>query len=82
VGLPALAERFERCTAELVVRFGTFSEFRKRGSLQAYAECASEFSFDEFDFAFSDIEEEIYSKTIEFISRRLDDFVAQTPGLA
>ena len=52
VGLPALAEAFERSTAELISRVGTYSEFRKRDSLEAYSECASEFSFDEFDSAY------------------------------
>lgn len=79
IGLPALAECFERCTAELVDRFGTFSDYRKRDSLRAYAECAGEFTFDEFDSAFWNIEEDVYTKAIEFVSHRLDDFVVQTP---
>ncbi len=82
IALPSLAECFERCTAELFVRFGTYSEYRKRDSLKAYSECAAEFSFDEFDNAFYDQEEEVYAKTIEFVLHHLDDFVAQDPGLA
>ncbi|MCI0743411.1 MAG: DMP19 family protein [Gemmataceae bacterium] len=76
VGLPALADAFERSTAELISRVGPYSEFRKRDSLQAYSECASEFSFDEFDSAYYDHEEQVYAKTIEFVSQRLGDFVA------
>jgi Domain of unknown function (DUF4375) len=76
VGLPALAEAFERSTAELISRVGTYSEFRKRDSLQAYSECVSEFNFDEFDSAYYDQEEEVYAKAIEYVSQRLGDFVA------
>jgi hypothetical protein len=76
VGLPALADAFERSTVELISQVGTYSEFRKRDSLQAYSECASEFSFDEFDSAYYDHEEQVYAKTIEFVSQRLGDFVA------
>src|SRR6202011_3167349 len=52
IGLPALADAFERSASELISRVGTYSEFRKRDSLRAYSECASEFSFDEFDSAY------------------------------
>ncbi len=76
VGLPALAESFDRSTAELISQVGTYSEFRNKDSLQAYSECASEFSFDEFDSAYYDHEEEVYAKTIEYVSLRLGDFVA------
>jgi hypothetical protein len=76
IGMPALADAFERCTAELISRVGSYSEFRKRNSLQAYSECASEFSFDEFDSAYHDRGEEVYAKAIEFVSQRLGDFVA------
>jgi Domain of unknown function (DUF4375) len=76
IGLPTLAEAFERSTAELISRVGTYSEFRKRDSLQAYSECAGEFSFDEFDSAYHEHEEQIYAKTIEFVSQHLGDFVA------
>jgi hypothetical protein len=75
IGLPALADAFERSTAELISRVGTYSEFRKRNSLQAYSECASEFSFDEFDSAYYDHGEQVYAKAIEFVSQRLGDFV-------
>ena len=76
VGLLALADVFDRSTAELISQFGTYSEFRKRDSLQAYSECASEFSFDEFDSAYYDQEEEVYAKTIEYVSAHVGDFVA------
>jgi Domain of unknown function (DUF4375) len=76
IGLPALAEAFERSTAELISRVGTFSQFRKRNTLQAYSECAGEFSFDEFDSAYLEHGEQVYAKTIEFVSRHLGDFVA------
>jgi hypothetical protein len=76
IGLPALADAFERSTAELISRIGSYSEFRKRDSLQAYSKCASEFSFDEFDSAYFDQEEQVYAKTIEFVSQHLGDFVA------
>jgi hypothetical protein len=75
IGLPALADAFERSTAELVSRVGTYSEFRKRDSLQAYSECASEFSFDDFDSAYYDHGEQVYAKTLEFVSLHLGDFV-------
>ncbi len=76
IGLPALADAFERSTAKLSSQVGTYSEFRKRDSLQAYSECASEFSFDEFDSAYSDCGEQVYAKTIDFVSAHLGDFVA------
>lgn len=76
VGLPALANAFDRSTAALIARIGTYSEYRKRGSLQAYSDCASEFSFDEFDSAYDDHEQDVYAKTIEFVSQRLGDYVA------
>jgi hypothetical protein len=76
VGLPALADAFERATAELMSRVGTYSEFRKRDSLQAYSECASEFSFEEFDSAYLEHGQQVYAKTIEFVSQHLGDFVA------
>jgi hypothetical protein len=76
IGLPALADVFERSTAELISRVGTYSEFRKGDSLQAYSECASEFSFDEFDSAYYDHREQVYAKTLEFVSQNLGDFVA------
>ena len=52
------------------------SEFRKRGSLQAFSEYAREFSFAEFDSAFCEHEEQVYAKTIAFISQHMGDFVA------
>jgi hypothetical protein len=76
IGLPALADAFERSTAELISRVGSYSEFRKRDSLQAYSECASEFSFDDFDSAYHDHGEQVYAKAIEFVSQHLGDFVA------
>jgi hypothetical protein len=76
IGLPGLADAFERSTAELIARVGTYSEFRKRDSLAAYSECASEFSFDEFDSAYCDHAEQVYEKTIQFVSQHLVDFVA------
>jgi hypothetical protein len=76
IGLPALADAFERSTVELISRVGTYSEFRKRDSLQAYSECASEFSFDEFDSAYHEHGEQVYAKTIEFVLQHLGDFVA------
>src|SRR5262249_10223292 len=75
IGLSTLANVFEHSTAELFSRVGSYVEFRKRGSLQAYSECAKEFSFDEFDSAFYDQEEHVYAKTIEFVSEHLGDFV-------
>jgi hypothetical protein len=76
IGLPALAVAFESSTADLISRVGTYSEFRKRGSLQAYSDCASEFSFDEFDSAYHEHGDQVYAKTIEFVSQRLGDFIA------
>jgi hypothetical protein len=76
IGLPALADAFDRSTAELNSRIGTYSEFRKRDSMQAYSECASEFNFDEFDSAYCDHGERVYAKTLEFVSEHLGDFVA------
>ena len=76
IGLPVLADVFDSSTGELFSRVGTYSEFRKRDSLQAYSECAGEFSFDEFDSAYYDHEEQVYAKTIEFVSQHLGDFVA------
>jgi hypothetical protein len=76
IGLPALADAFERSTVELFSRAGKYSEFRKRDSLQAYSECASEFTFDEFDSAYHDHGEQVYAKTIEFVSQHMRDFVA------
>ncbi len=75
IGLPALADEFDRSTTELFSRVGTYAEFRKRDSLEAFSECASEFSFDEFDSAFYDQEEQVYVKAIEFVSQHLGDFV-------
>jgi len=75
IGLPALADAFERSTAELITRVGTYSEFRNRDSLQAYSERASEFCFDEFDSAYCEHGEQVYAKTIEFVSQHLGDFV-------
>lgn len=75
IGLPVLANAFERSTAELISRVGTYSEFRKRDSLKAYAECAREFSFDVFDSAYHDHGERVYDKTVEFVSQHLADFV-------
>jgi hypothetical protein len=76
IGLPAVADAFQRSTAAFTSRVGAYSEFRKRNSLQAYSECASEFSFDEFDSAYHEHGEQVYAKTIEFVSQHLDDFVA------
>jgi hypothetical protein len=77
IGLAVLPDVFERSTAELISRVGTYSEFRKRDSLKAYSECASEFSFDEFDSAYHEHREQLYAKTIEFVSQHLSDFVQQ-----
>jgi len=79
IGLPALAKAFEHSMAEFISRFGTYSEFRKKDSLRAYSECASEFSFEEFDSAYFEYGEQVYAKTIAFVSQSLGDFVA---GLA
>jgi hypothetical protein len=76
IGLLALADAFERSTAELISRVGTYKEFRKRDSLQAYSECASEFSFDEFDSAYYHQGEQVFAKTLEFISKHMRDFVS------
>ncbi|HEX4071634.1 MAG TPA: DUF4375 domain-containing protein [Planctomycetaceae bacterium] len=73
--LPALVDTFERSTAELVARIGTYSEFRKRNSLQAYSECAGEFNFEEFDSAFYRHTDQMYANSIAFVSEHLADFV-------
>jgi hypothetical protein len=75
IGLPALADAFERSTAELISRVGAYAQFRKRDSLRAYSECASGFSFDEFDSSYCEHGEQVYAKTIEFVSQHLGDFV-------
>jgi hypothetical protein len=75
MGLPTLGDAFERSTAELVARIGTYSEFRKRNSLQAYSECAGEFNFEEFDSAFYRHKDQVYAKSIAFVAEHLADFV-------
>jgi Domain of unknown function (DUF4375) len=77
IGLPALADAFERATAELIARVGTYTKFRKKDSLQAYSECASEFSFDEFDSAYHQHAKQVYAKAIDFVSQHLSDFVSE-----
>ena len=75
IGLPGLADAFERSTAKLISRVGTYSEFRQRDSLQAYSECANEFSFEEFDSEYFQYAKQVYAQTIEFVSQHLSDFL-------
>lgn len=75
VGLPALADLFERSISDLIAQIGPFAEFRKRDSLDAYSECAGEFEFDEFDSTFLEKEEEVQAKCVAFVSEHLADFV-------
>jgi len=76
IGLTTLAVVFEVHTEALVSRFGTYAEYRKRDTLQAYSECASEFNFDGFDSAYHTFGEMVHARTIEFVSEHLGDFVA------
>jgi len=62
--------------SDLIAQIGSFAEFRKRDSLEAYSECAGEFSFDEFDSALFEKEDELQSNCIAFVSKHLADFVA------
>jgi hypothetical protein len=75
IGLPVLADVFDESTADLIKQFGTYSEFRKRDSLQAFSECANEFCFEEFDTAYHTHEDKLYAKAIEFVSEHLGDFI-------
>ncbi len=76
VGLGGLARAFDRATADLLAEVGTFIEFQKQGTLEAYAECASAFDFGEFDSAFWRQGKEVYAKGVVFVSEHLTDFVA------
>ena len=76
IGLPKLADSFERLTTDMIAQMATFSEFRKRDSLEAYEECAEEFHFDDFDSEFMEHESELYTNAVEFVSQRLADFVS------
>jgi len=76
IGLPGLADSFERSTADMIAEMETFSEFRKKDSLEAYEECAEEFHFDDFDSEFMEHESELYTHAVEFVSQRLADFVS------
>lgn len=73
--LTELAEAFERSTAGLMAQIGTYSEFRIRNSLEAYSQCAGEFSFEDFDSAYFKCGEQVYAKTTEYISDHLAEFV-------
>ena len=60
---------------DMIAQMATFSEFRKRDSLEAYTECAREFHFDDFDSEFNEHEPELYTNAVAFVSQRLADFV-------
>lgn len=76
VGLLTLADVFERSSTELMAHMGTYSEFRKCESMQSYSECASRFTFDEFDAAYYAHKDEVYLKGTAFVAQHLSDFVA------
>jgi Domain of unknown function (DUF4375) len=75
IDMRELASVFERSTAELVAQIGTYSAFRKKDSLEAFSECASKFDFGEFDSAYFHYGDQVYAKSIAFVSEHLADYV-------
>lgn len=76
VGFPMLANLFEHSMSDMIGQIDAFAEFRKRHSLEDYAECAGEFNFREFESAYFRQEGDIQVKSVAFVSERLSDFVA------
>ena len=76
IDLPALADCFDNSLAEMVSRIPEYRKFQERGSLQAFSDCAREFSFNEFDSAYYKHKDQVYANTVAFVARNLSEFIA------